>query len=102
MSRSNQAMKFGQLIDYNTINIFLENSYTKCGGETILRPFSKKLKPSIDLWINSLKSIEFVFIVGQIEDYRNMLELSYRPLEILLKTKRGLELVSSSHFLHDF
>ena len=25
-------------------NVFVEKSYTKCGGETILRPFSKKLK----------------------------------------------------------
>ena len=25
-------------------NIFGEKSYTKCGGETILRPFSKKSK----------------------------------------------------------
>ena len=37
----NQAMKFGQLIEHNTRNIFRENSYTKCDGETILRPFSK-------------------------------------------------------------
>ena len=35
-------MKFGQLIEYNMRKIFLEKSYTKCGGETIRRPFSKK------------------------------------------------------------
>ena len=34
-------MKFGQLIEHNTRNIFLEKSYTKCGRETIPRPFSK-------------------------------------------------------------
>ena len=34
-SKSNQTMKFGQLIDYNRKNVFLEKSYTKCGGETI-------------------------------------------------------------------
>ena len=28
-------------------NIFLEKLYTKCGGETIPRPFSEKLKLSI-------------------------------------------------------
>ena len=28
-------------------NIFLEKSYTKCGGETTPRPFSKKTKLSI-------------------------------------------------------
>ena len=37
-------MKFGQLIEYNTNNIFLEKSYTKCGRETIPTPFSKKSK----------------------------------------------------------
>ena len=42
-------MKFGQLIEYNMRNIFLEKSYTKCGGETIPRPFSKKSKLSKSL-----------------------------------------------------
>ena len=37
-------MKFGQLIEYNLGNIFLEESYTKYGGETIPRPFFKKSK----------------------------------------------------------
>ena len=31
-SKDNQTTKFGQLIEYNMINIFLEKSYTKCGG----------------------------------------------------------------------
>ena len=35
-------MKFGQLIEYNMRNIFVEKSYTKCDGETIPRPFFKK------------------------------------------------------------
>ena len=37
-------MKFGQLIEYNMRNIFLEKSYTKSGKETIPRPFSRKSK----------------------------------------------------------
>ena len=37
-SKCNQAMKFGQLIEYNKINIFLEKPYIKCGGETKLVP----------------------------------------------------------------
>ena len=37
-------MKFGQLIEYNMRNIFLEKLCTKCGADTILRPFSKKIK----------------------------------------------------------
>ena len=48
-SKSNQTMKFGQLIECNMRNIFLEKSYTKCGEETIPRPFSKKTKLSISL-----------------------------------------------------
>ena len=35
-------MKFGQLIEYNMGNIFVEKSYTKCVRETIPRPLSKK------------------------------------------------------------
>ena len=34
-SKDNQAMKFGQLIEYNLRNIFLKKSYTKCSGEII-------------------------------------------------------------------
>ena len=36
-----QAMKFGQLIEYNMRNISAGKSYTKCAGETIPRPLSK-------------------------------------------------------------
>ena len=51
-SKDNQIMKFGQLIERNMRNIFLERSYSKCGGETSPRPFSKKLKLTIylDQW----------------------------------------------------
>ena len=44
--KDNQAMKFGQLIEYDMRISFLEKSYAKCGGETILRPFSEKPKLS--------------------------------------------------------
>ena len=40
-SKDNQAMKFGQLIEYKMINVFLEKLYTKCGGETIPNHFLK-------------------------------------------------------------
>ena len=39
--KGKQTMTFCRLMEYNMENIFLENSYTKCGGETITRPFSK-------------------------------------------------------------
>ena len=45
----NISMKFGQVIKCNMRNIFLEKPYTKCGGETIPRPFSKKSKLSTSL-----------------------------------------------------
>ena len=31
LKKGNQAMNFGQLIEYNTKNTFLEKSYTKYG-----------------------------------------------------------------------
>ena len=48
-SKGNKTMKFGQLIECNTRNIFLEKSFTKCDGETSPRPFSEKLKLIISL-----------------------------------------------------
>ena len=47
--KGNQAMKFGQLIEDNMTNIFLEKSCTKFDRETIPRTFSKKTKLSISL-----------------------------------------------------
>ena len=41
-SKQNQTIKFGQLIKYDTKNIFLEKSYTECGTETSPRPFYRK------------------------------------------------------------
>ena len=48
-SKGNQTMKFGQLIEYNMRNIFLEKLYTKCGGETSPRNFSEKIKLNISI-----------------------------------------------------
>ena len=44
--KGNQTVKFGQLIEYDIRNTFLETSYAKCGGEIIPRAFSKKPKLS--------------------------------------------------------
>ena len=62
-SKDNQRMKFGQLVDYNIRNIFLEKSYTKCGWETIPRPFSKnsKLSVSLDQQSKVLYSLFFLY-----------------------------------------
>ena len=42
-------MKFGQLIEYNMRDIFVEKSYTKYDGETIPKHLSKKSKLSTSL-----------------------------------------------------
>ena len=52
-SKNNQTMKFGQLIEYNMRNIFLEKSSTEYGGETSPRPFSEKLRLSVSLYQKS-------------------------------------------------
>ena len=52
--KGNQTIKFGQLIEYNKRNIFLEKSYTKCGGDTFPDHFRKNQNLAY-LWINSLK-----------------------------------------------
>ena len=48
-NKNNQAMKLGQLREYNMKNIFLEKPYTKCDGETSPRSFSEKLQLNISL-----------------------------------------------------
>ena len=63
-------MRFGQLIEHTTRNIFLKKSYTKYGGKTIPRPFSKKSNLNISL---DQYSKVFVFVVCQVEGYRNVL-----------------------------
>ena len=40
-------MKYGQFIEYNMRNIFLEKSYTKCGRETTPITFPKESESSI-------------------------------------------------------
>ena len=71
-SKGNQTMKFGQLIEYNMRNIFLEKSNIKCGRETSLRLFFEKLKLTISLDQQPKSFIQFVFIVCQVEGYRNI------------------------------
>ena len=36
-SKGNETMKFGELIECNMRNIFLEKSYTRCGEELFLK-----------------------------------------------------------------
>ena len=43
-SKGNQAIKFGQLIEYSMRNIFLQKSYTKCSGEKDLKSKKNKIE----------------------------------------------------------
>ena len=58
-----------QLIEYNMRNIFLKKPFTKCGGETVIRPFTKKTKLSLSTDQQSKFLTEFIFIVSQAERY---------------------------------
>ena len=49
ISKSNQAVNFGQLKEYNMGNILPEKPYTNCGEEISIKPFSEKSKLSISL-----------------------------------------------------
>ena len=48
-SKGKKTMEFGQFVEYNTRNIFRGKSHSKCGEETIPRPFSEKSELSISL-----------------------------------------------------
>ena len=46
-SKDYQTMQFGQPIEFILRKIFLQKSHTKCGGETMPMPISKKSKFSV-------------------------------------------------------
>ena len=51
LAHGSQTMKFGQLIEYNMRMVFLEKSFTKCGGEanpTLKIESKSKLSTSLD------------------------------------------------------
>ena len=98
-------MKFGQLMEYNMRNIFLEKSCAKGCEKTSLTPFHKNSKPSIYLDQQSEDSCSLFFVRVQVENYQNILKIRCWPIALIYlrlfqKTKRGLELVSLSRFLH--
>ena len=76
-SEGNQIMKFGQLIEYNMRNIFLEKLCTKFGGETSPRPFFKKSKLTISLDQTSEVSYSLSLFYVQAKDYQNILKVRY-------------------------
>ena len=92
-SKANKTMKFGQLIEYNIRDVFLEKPYTKSGGKTIPRSFSKKSKWAC-LWINSLKfyTLWFCCILswGLSKDIETKLQtkLAFTSYKSVLKNKK--------------
>ena len=60
--QDNQAIKFRQLIQYNMRNIFVEISYRKFVGETILRGF--KIEHISGLMVQSF--IEFFLLYAKL------------------------------------
>ena len=66
-SKDNQAMKLGQLIEYNMRNIFPEKSYTKYGGQDF-----PKNQSWAYLWIKVLYSLSLLYAkLRTIEIYWN-------------------------------
>ena len=102
-SKGNQAIKFGQLIEYNIENILLKN-HTRNVLEKLLPDLFLKYQNWAYLWIKSVNFIQFVLILCQVEGYQ-YIELSYGPFAFTpykLFSKDKKRLVSLSGFLHDF
>ena len=119
-------MKFGQLIEYITWEIFFLKNHTQNAVELSFPDLFAKFfcKNWANLCINSLNFMQFVFTVSQVENYQNMwcadhmllprffkyvrpfYNIVYERVKLLLLffflKKGSLELVSLPHFLHDF
>ena len=73
-SKGNKRMKFGHLIEYNMRNIFLEKSYTKCGGEASQHYYKKsKLIIFLHQQLEMLQSLFLSYV--QVKVYQNILKL---------------------------
>ena len=78
-SKGNQTMKFGHLIEYNNINIFLQKLCEKWGRETSFRPlfiFFKKINRRWKQMVCSL--ISFLLIALNLSHNKSKL---YKTLE---------------------
>ena len=112
-SKSNQAMKRGQLIHYNMINIFLQKSCRKLGRETSSRPLYIFL---CQIWVKSKWSaayfqyISIALNLGFNKNklhktlsywFRDMLNFNFSELNFNFP-ENGLGLVFPPHFAYDF
>ena len=85
--KSNQTKKFGQLVEYNMKNIFLEKLYTKCGTKISTPDSFLKNQNWAYLCVNSLKFYSVCFVVCQIQDNQNILNVSCKPVPFFLDSK---------------
>ena len=108
-SKGNQTMQFGQSVECNTKNFFLEKSCTKCGRgrEVGPRPNYKKALGHISgstFW--NVTKFAFTLVNSRFTKPKyikaKVLTITFTLCKAFLKRKRGLELVSLPHFLHDF
>ena len=86
--KGNQTMKFGQLIEHNKRNIFLEKYFTKWAEVTSPRGFTKKSKLTTSLNQRSKILYSLFLLFGQVEDYQNILKLRCSALAVTLKKKK--------------
>ena len=98
-SKCNQIMEFDQLIEYNIKTFFLEESYLKRVRE-INHDWAY-------LWVNSLKFCTVCFYFMPSWGLSKYIETNFQTTslpytKLFKKTKKGLELVTLAHFLHDF
>ena len=85
-------------------NIFIEKSYTKCGGEASPRPFYIKIKIERISRSTAWNAINFVFSVypsGGLPKHIKT-KVLINCIKLFKNLKRVLELVSLPHVLNDF
>ena len=106
-NKDNQAMKFGQWREYNIKKHFPGKTIHKIWWWNYSQTFFWKVKiehiSGSTVWI----FMQFVLLDLQLDDYRNVLKLSWRPLAFtfykgFLRNKKGLGLVSLPHLMYDF
>ena len=70
-------MEFGQLIDHNMRNIFIEKLYTICNGESFPDPILKN-QNLVYIWINTLKDY-----YSLLEGYRSRWESDFKCNQLI-------------------
>ena len=94
ISKGNQTIKFGQLIEYNIGNIFLEKSSARCGGETSSMTLLYKTNMRHIYASTVWTFIKLFLLYAQIEEYQIILNIRCRPIAFTwykasLKNKKG-------------